>query len=121
MPFPERDSQDRPDPHEPATLVPFLIAARFRTELLSKRAYFEAQDLIKSHQDNDLSIYRFQLRTIFHVAVLGESPPQPLEQRLRHILATGDPAMLPKEVISILVARRAEISQQGPWAEFHYR
>lgn len=100
---------------------PFCIAAKFQAEPVSRRAYFTAQDAIKKHQDNDLSVYRFQLTGVFHVAVLGVTPPEPLEQRLRQILAIGDPATLPENIISILVARRAEISRQGSWVEKHYR
>lgn len=124
MPFLEGESPDRPSEYQTTpqpSLVPFLIAAQFRSEPTSERAYFEAQNTIKRHQVNDLSVYRFQLRSVFHVAILGEIPPQPLEQRLRRILAAGDPAALPEDIVSLLLARRAEASQQGPWVERHYR
>ena len=100
---------------------PFCIAAKFQAEPVSRRAYFTAQDVIKNHRDNDLSVYRFQLTGVFHVAVLGVLPPQPLEQRLRQILAAGDQATLPENIVALLFARRAEISQQSGWTERHYR
>ena len=100
---------------------PFCIAAKFRAEPTSRRAYFTAQNTIKKDRDNDLSVYRFQLSGVFHVVVLGMAPPAPLEQQLRQILTTGDPATLPENVIALLFARRAEISRQGPWFERHYR
>ena len=100
---------------------PFCIAAKFQAEPVSRRAYFTAQDAIKKHQDNDLSVYRFQLTGVFHVAVLGVTPPEPLEQQLRQILATGAPATLPENIVALLFARRIQATQHGPWIERHYR
>ena len=100
---------------------PFCIAAKFKAEPVSRRAYFTAQDAIKKDRENDLSVYRFQLSGVFHVAVLGLTPPEPLEQRLRQILAAGDPATLPENIVSLLFVRRAEMSQQSNWLERHYR
>ncbi|GEM_PF-966528 len=100
---------------------PFCIVSKFQAEPVSRRAYFTAQSTIKKHWDNDLSVYRFQLSGVFHVAVLGLTPPVPLEQQLRLILATGDPATLPENIVALLFARKIQASQHGPWIERHYR
>lgn len=124
MPMPEGEPLDTSSQSEPPPqpqLIPFLVASRFHSEPPSARAYFAAQDAIKKHWDNDLSVYRFQLRDVFHVAVLGETPPQPLAQQLRQILAAGDLTTLPEDILFILVARKIQASQQGPWVERHYR
>lgn len=99
----------------------FLLAARFHAERPAKRTYFKAQEAIYRHPTNDLSAFRFQLNRVFHVAVLGMTPDQTLEQRLRKLLAAGDPATLSPEVIATLLARRVAATNESSWTEKHYR
>src|SRR3990167_2073140 len=101
MSSPETPSGDylESEGQQPESSDLFLLASRFHAERPAKRAYFKAQDLIFRNQHSELSVYRFQVNRVFHVAILGETPEQPLEQRLRKLLAAGDPATLPQEVI----------------------
>jgi hypothetical protein len=62
-----------------------------------------------------------QLDRIYHVAVLGQTPPQDLARRIRHALAAGEPATLPPEVMEALIMRRIEQARRGPWIEQHHR
>jgi hypothetical protein len=55
------------------------------------------------------------------VAVLGEPPPEDLDQQLQAILGQGVPATLPEEILDYLKQRRAAAIQQGQWVEGHYR
>ena len=114
---PEPQQQQEVDQHNEL----FCLAARFRAERPSRRVYFKAQDVIFRKPDSELSVYRFQLNQIFHVAVLGAPPDQTLEQRLRRLLAAGDPVTLPENIITMLVARRVDASREGSWIERHYR
>ena len=70
---------------------------------------------------NDLSAYRLRLREVWHVAVLGEPPPPDLDERITTILAAGEPAILPAEVMTALTERRAQSIRQGPWVQRHFR
>src|SRR4051812_24784582 len=106
--------------HDQSQSTPaYLKVARFSSEGPAGRAYFAAQEAIYSEPRCDLSVYRLQLEKIYHVAVLGDSPPRRLERTLRQILAAGDPASLPPELIQILIERRAQSIKIGPWVERH--
>jgi hypothetical protein len=97
-------------------------AARFPGEEPAGAAYFAAQEAVAAHAgDVDLSAYRFQLDRVYHVVVLGDPPPAELHDELRAILAAGDPAQLPEDVLKLLNARRAEATRAAPWVEGHYR
>ncbi len=97
-------------------------AARFPGEEPAGIAYFAAQETVAAHAgDVDLSAYRFQLDRIFHVAVLGDPPPAALHDALRSILAAGEPAAVPEDVLRLLNTPRTAATQVGPWVEGHYR
>jgi hypothetical protein len=123
MPSPE--AENRPDQQnigkEEAERF-YYQAARFPAgERPAGVAYFQIQRLIYQDRDCDLSVFRFQLQRIYHVAVLGE-PPQPnLEAKLSSALANGQPTLLAEEVLRILQQRRAQATRQGPWVERHWR
>ena len=123
MPSPEHGpsrptEQSRRPEDEPA---PYHRTGRFADEPSAGLAYTAAQDAIFSGPPNDLSAYRFQFNRVYHVAVLGEPPPADLDQQLAAILATGEPAQLPHEVLTALVERRRQMSRRGGWTEGHYR
>jgi hypothetical protein len=119
MPSIEQEG-NAPDPERPS--ASYSLIARFQYEPPARRAYFRAQEAVFTAQPPaDLSVYRFQLDRISHVAVIGEPPPQELERTLRAILATGIPASLPAEVLKQLQDRRTRMSAQGLWVEGHYR
>ena len=126
MPQPERrPGGPRPPeggPSPEAELPRYHQAARFAGEEPAGVAYFAAQEAVAAHAgDVDLSAYRFQLNRVYHVAVLGDPPPTALHDELRAILASGEPAQLPEDVLKLLNARRAEATELGPWVEGHYR
>ena len=114
---PERTGEEPSKEHEPQ---PYYQAARFSSEQVAGKAYFLAQRLIYQ-ADCDLSSYRFQLQSIYHVAVLGEQPPDELHHRLANILSGGDIVSLPAEIIKVLQERRAQATKVSPWLERHYR
>jgi hypothetical protein len=117
---PHGPGPEGPPPRE-GEPVPFVRAARFGTEATAGRAYFAAQQEVFTAPACDLSIYRFLLEQVYHVAVLGDAPPRTLARRIERILAAGDAVTLPDEVLQQLAARRDEQIQQAPWSEGHYR
>ncbi len=117
MPTPEhRAGGPGPEQERP----PYHQAARFAGEGPAGRAYRQAQRLIYETAC-DLSTYRLQINRVWHVAVLGDEPPEDLRQQLGAILAAGSPATLPADVVGMLLARRAEASALAPWVQRHYR
>src|SRR5215218_5746618 len=62
---------------------PCLQVARFSGEKPAGRAYRKAQDLLFATPDCELSAFRFHLDRIWHVAVLGDQPPDDLDRQLR--------------------------------------
>ena len=120
MPQPER-RPGGPSP-EGEGLPRYHQAARFSGEEPAGVAYFAAQETIYAHPGEvDLSAYRFQLNRVYHLAGLGHPPPTELHDQLRAILATGEPAQLPEDLLRLFAARPAEAIQAGPWVEGHYR
>src|SRR4051794_17359869 len=124
MPSPERGpagpppEDQAPKEQEPA---PYYRAARFPSERPAGRAYDRLQEAIFGRSDADLSAFRFQLNRIYHVAVLGQSPPEDFDRRLQRILSSGEPVSLPYDVLARLHERRRQATQFGPWIEGHYR
>jgi hypothetical protein len=101
--------------------VPYYHAARFRNEGPARRAYFQAQELLFNTPDADLSAYRFLLQQIWHVAVLGEPPPEDLTKKLQTAFARGETTSLPPNILKLLSQRREQATRQAPWVERHYR
>lgn len=127
MPQPERrpggprpPEGSRPSPE--AALPRYHQAARFAGEEPAEAVYFAAQETLFAHAgDIDLSAYRVQLDRVDHVVVIGEPPPADLHDALRTILAAGEPAVVPEDVLRVLQARRTAATRVGPWVEGHYR
>ena len=101
--------------------LPYYLASKFSGERPAGKAYFQAQELIFKEEDNQLSVYRFQLYRIYHVAVVGDKPDQELEDKLNGILSAGEYVPLPSMVLKQLLARRQQQTKRGPWTERHYR
>lgn len=97
MPSPERpgDQQKEPEP-----ISPYYKAARFSGEKPSGQAYLQAAEAAyRQEYECDLSVFRFQLNQIWHVAVLGPTPPEDLEKRLDTILSSGESTSLPYAIL----------------------
>ena len=123
MPSPERGPGGPPEPpqrHEAAP-VPYHRTARFADAPSAGAVYGAAERAIFAGPPNDLSAYRFQLNRVYHVAVLGQPPPAELDEQLTAILASGEPAELPADVLHALSERRRQMSRRGGWTEGHYR
>jgi hypothetical protein len=102
-------------------ITPYFKVARFSGERPAGKAYNQAQELIYRDTCCELSVYRLQLETIWHVAVLGEQPQRSLKRRLEAILSSGEPTTLPEEILKELERRRAQATKLGPWVERHTR
>jgi hypothetical protein len=124
MPLPEH-GRGRPEssgePNRELEQPPYHKVARLAGEKPAAKAYFEAQGVIFSDVESELSAYRLMLNAIYHVAVLGEQPSQETDQALTQILSQGQPATLPKEALAALNQRRVQMKQHGEWVEGHYR
>ncbi len=107
--------------HQEAEPVPYHRTARFADEPSAGRTYSTAQRAIFAGPPNDLSAYRFQLNRVYHVTVLGKPPPAELDEQLTKLLAAGEPATLPQDVLAALAERRSQMSRRGSWTEGHYR
>jgi hypothetical protein len=122
MPSPEGDPSQHPPEGKPEQeLVPYYHAARFRNERPARDAYFQAQEILFTTPDSELSAYRFLLERIWHVAVLGEPPDEDLAKKLQTAFARGEPTMLPLDILKVLAQRREQATREAPWVEHHYR
>ena len=119
---PERrggDRSSRDERHE--DLPAYHQASRFPSEATAGRAYQQARDAVFAAPTSDLSVYRLILDEVYHLAVLGRTPPSDLAHHLTQILATGEPVELPPETLHTLNERRRLATRHGPWTEGHYR
>lgn len=116
MPSPERPNRSSPE-REP---VPYCRAARFAGEQPAGRAYIQAQEAIRE-PECDLSAYRLRINDAWHVAVLGQTPPDELITKVEEILSSGEPVTLPPDVFRVLSNRRLEQMKHGSWVERHHR
>jgi mRNA-degrading endonuclease RelE of RelBE toxin-antitoxin system/PHD/YefM family antitoxin component YafN of YafNO toxin-antitoxin module len=99
---------------------PYYRAARYPGEDVAGIVYNQAQELIYT-TPCDLSAFRLQLRSVWHVALLGSQPPAELADHIDQLLSTGEPITLPEDVLTYLTTRRARATEIGPWVEGHYR
>jgi hypothetical protein len=100
--------------------IPFCLAARFPAERPAARAYVRARETV-FQAPCDLSVSRFLLDRVSHVAIIGEPPSATIERDLRRILSHGTPASLPAEILAQLWARRLDAIREGDWVERHHR
>lgn len=98
----------------------YSVAARFENQLDAGRVYESVQESIFDARC-DLSVYRLQLDSVWHVAALGEPPPSDVDREIRGQLAKGEPTQLPDVVMGALLERRTQATRIGPWVEGHYR
>ncbi|GMU26405.1 MAG: hypothetical protein AMXMBFR16_13100 [Candidatus Uhrbacteria bacterium] len=85
----------------------YYRAARFTGEEPAGHAYVQAQEAI-FNSEHDLSVYRFQLQQLWHVAVLGQKPPEDFDQLIQGILAAGEATSLPPDILKFLQERRKQ-------------
>ena len=101
--------------------IPYQLAAWFMDERAAGAAYSQIQDLIFSAPDCELSAYRFHIKGVWHVAVVGVSPDEGLGQKLAMALARGTTILLGTETLDFLQHRRETESKKGTWVERHHR
>jgi len=118
MPMPEQEGGE--PPREQARYPVYWRAACYPDEQSAGEVYFRAQQALFSTQF-DLSVYRFQLDRVWHVAMLGDPPSAEFDQTVQAILADGEPTMVPAPILTALNERRLRARQLGPWVERHYR
>ncbi len=98
----------------------YYRAAHYVDEVGAGEAYLQAQEALFT-TNFELSAYRFQLEQASYVAVLGSRPTAEFDQTLEVILAHGEPATLPADLLKMLNQRRIEARRHGQWVERHYR
>lgn len=103
---------------------PYYRAARYPNKAAAGKAYDPIQTIIFD-MDCDLSAYRFfeQNQRKWYVVVIGEKPSPQVHQRIETILYTlarGERVPLDSMTLAMLLTRRAQQTQLGPWVEHHY-
>jgi hypothetical protein len=98
----------------------YAVAARFERQSDAGSVYEMVQECIFDAKC-DLSVYRLQLDSVWHVAALGEPPPSDVDREIRDQLSRGELTRLPDVVVDALLERRAQANRIGPWVEGHYR
>ena len=101
--------------------TPYCRAARFTGEQSAGAAYSKIQNLLFHAPDCELSVYRFHMARVWHVAVVGEAPDEGLGLKLEMALACGTPFRLDSSTLKFLQHRRAEERSQATWVERHHR
>jgi hypothetical protein len=120
--MPERQKGRDPNQYRSKLLPAYHQAARYPDEHASEGPYDQAQQAIYE-TPCDLSAYRLMLsrERIWHVAVLGDAPPEQLHRRITEILSTGEPVSLSDDNLIALNERRKRQTKHGEWVEGHYK
>ena len=126
--MPQPPKEGRPE-YEPQ-FHPYYLAATFRTRDEAQEPYTRAQQMIERDEDVELSAYRFERRPHdpkqqplprpWYVVVLGDAPPEPIQQQFQDILGAGELTQLSLETIVTLAKRRESETQKGSWVEGHH-
>jgi hypothetical protein len=111
---PNREDKEREQPL-------YYQAARFDGELSAAEAYMWAQEVIFNDPKSNLSVFRLQIESAWHVAALGDPPLPETDIALAQILSIGELVELPAQAISFLQERRKKMSKGASWVEGHYR
>lgn len=100
---------------------PFCRAARFNSGAESRESYLIAEHAIAGAMA-DISVYRLQIRRIWHVAAISDiMPPADLQQSIEDAINMGKRAELPIEVLTLLLNRHRQVMRHRlPWVEGHY-
>src|SRR5436305_1974421 len=113
--MPRPPEQGRPKEQQS---LPYYLASSFTTRADGESPYQQVQEVIyEPSNDLMMSAFHFEkqprdprmppLERPWFVVVLGERPPEPLEQHLREILGRGEMTTLPLETVVTLAQRRA--------------
>lgn len=100
----------------------FYLAARFPSLEAAGQAYTLVQQLLRSNEDTDLSVFRVELSGVPIVAVLGLEPPAPiLELIIEHLGRGGGQLIsLPDDAVAWLFQRRTQQAPEAGFTEQHY-
>lgn len=100
---------------------PYSRAAQFKGEADSREAYLAAERGIAAVAA-DISVFRLQLRSVWHVAAVAEvAPDSALQQVIEESLREGARVGLPIEALTVLLNRHRQVMRHRlPWLEAHY-
>jgi hypothetical protein len=115
MPGKESEPQRERQPEKP-----YVRAARYAADEPAYAAYLQAQEILFT-SECDLSTYRIRFMDTPHVVVLGARPDPGIDEQIARVLAGGEPASLPDDIVGRLIQRRLQAQRLGPWVEGHYR
>ena len=117
-------------PRTEVPLYPFLLVSRFAIRETSQAPYDSIQTIVRE-QDSDFSVYRFLQNwpesmskappspKRWYVAVIGHPPPEPLLQQVTETINSGEPVLLPDEVVSVMTEKRLLEISKRPYTEIH--
>jgi hypothetical protein len=121
-----RDPNRHNNPEKKPQLPAFARAVYYPDERTSEQPYDQTKALIHDHNCN-LSAFRV-LRNIeqdflWHIALIGDTPPPQLLPLLDQTLATGKVTTLTDEELMLLYARRLELTANDTtgWVEKSHR
>ncbi len=105
----------------------YYLASRFKTKQEAAVPYYAVQETIRKYTGIlNLSAYRFKRLwedpsdKPWYVLVLGQTPPEKVQQRLTEALSAGEMTTVPDQALLEFADRRREQSRHGSWVEAHY-
>jgi len=105
-------------------MFPFMQASRFDSKEASQALYDRIQQLLRDRPDTDFSVFRLiqnwpetmskapPSQKRWYVAVLGETPPEPVAMQVTEAINEREPVPLPDEVIAMLAEKRMRETAQ---------
>jgi hypothetical protein len=113
--------------HQP---LPYYLAASFLTRQEGQEPHKRVKQNIEHDETLDLSSFRFERQPRdpnepphqppWHIVILGETPPEPVQQQFQQILRAGELTQLSLETIVTLAQRRAQEARPGIYREIQH-
>ncbi|MFN0072420.1 MAG: hypothetical protein ACKVVP_13130 [Chloroflexota bacterium] len=96
-------------------LPPFWRAAHYPTERASRLVYVQSQYFLMTERGLDLTVSRLLLDSGYHVAILGQQPPSPLDRAIGMLLESGTAARLSPTLLGELWRYHQTQDSIRPW------
>ncbi len=124
--MPPKNERNRQDPNRKEgrpLLVSYTLAATFVTEAEGQEPHTKVKRIIEHDKHLELSSFLFERRPRdphaprferpWHLVIIGETPPEPVQQQFQEILQAGQFTQVPLETIVTLAQRRAQEARKG--------
>src|SRR2546426_12582747 len=123
----ERTRQEPGQGEGQPLVISYSLAASFHTREEGQEPHNQVKQILKQDDDLDLSSFLFErkprdpqqprLERPWYLVVIGDTPPEPVQQQFQAIFRAGELTPLSLETIVTLAQRRAQEGKPGMYRD----